>query len=58
VLRTIGARVLERELPIGAAHEAFVPAGRLLDRSDRDSLSGIVRWLVEEAEERPRGLAA
>ena len=58
VLRTIGARVVERELAIGRAHEAFGPAGRLLDRTGRDSLSEIVRALVEETEERPPGLAA
>jgi chromate reductase, NAD(P)H dehydrogenase (quinone) len=58
VLRTIGARVVERELAIGVAHEAFEPAGRLLDRSNRDSLTEIIRELVEEAEERPCGLAA
>ena len=58
VLRTIGARVVERELAIGRAHEAFGPAGRLLDRTGRDSLSHIFRALVEETEERPPGLAA
>ena len=58
VLRTIGARVVDRELVIGAAHEAFDPAGRLRDRSDRDSLADIIRELVEEAEERPSSLAA
>jgi hypothetical protein len=32
---------------------AFDPAGRPMHGSDRDALSEIVRWLVEEAEERP-----
>jgi chromate reductase len=58
VLRTIGARVVEHELAIGAAHEAFDPVGWLLDCHDRDSLGELVRELVEEAEERPSGLAA
>jgi hypothetical protein len=58
VLRTIGARVVKHELAIRTAHEAFDPAGRLLDRSDRDALSEIVRELVEETEQRPPGLAA
>ena len=58
VLRTIGARVVEHELAIGAAYGAFDPAARLLDRSHRDSLSEIVRQLVDEAEDHPSGLAA
>ena len=58
VLRTIGARVVERELAIAAAHAAFDPAGRLRGRGDRDSLSDVVRSLVEEAKQRPCGLAA
>jgi chromate reductase, NAD(P)H dehydrogenase (quinone) len=58
VLRTIGARVVERELAIGAAQEAFDPAGRLLDRSDFEALGEIVHELLEEADERPSGLAA
>jgi chromate reductase, NAD(P)H dehydrogenase (quinone) len=58
VLRTIGARVVERELAIGAAQEAFDPAGRLLDRSDFEALGEIVHALLEEADERPSGLAA
>lgn len=58
VLRTIGARVVECELAIGRAHQAFGPAGGLLDRTGRDSLREIVHALVEEIEGRPPGLAA
>lgn len=58
VLRTIGARVVERELPIGRAHQAFGPGGRLLDRTGRDSLREIVHALLEEIAGRPPGLAA
>jgi chromate reductase len=58
VLRTIGARVVERELAIGAAHEAFDATSRLGGRGDRDSLSDVVHSLVEEARGRPCGLAA
>jgi chromate reductase, NAD(P)H dehydrogenase (quinone) len=58
VLGTIGARVVDHELAIGAVHEAFDPAGWLLDRRDGHSLSEIVRELIEEAEKRPSGLAA
>jgi chromate reductase len=58
VLRTIGARVIDRELGVTAAHEALDPVGRLRDRRDRDSLTDIIRDLVEKAGERPSGLAA
>jgi chromate reductase, NAD(P)H dehydrogenase (quinone) len=58
VLRTIGARVVEGELAIGRAHQAFGPAGRLLDRTGSDSLREIVQALVEEIEGRPPGVAA
>ena len=58
VLRTIGARVVERELAIAAAPAAFDPAGPLLHRSVRDSLSEIVHQLVDEAQESRSGLAA
>ena len=58
VLRTIGARVVERELAIAAAPAAFDPAGQLLHRSVRDSLSEIVHQLVDEAQESRSGLAA
>ena len=58
VLRTIGARVVEGELAIGRAHQAFDQAGRLLDSTHRDALREIVHATVEEIEGRPPGLAA
>ncbi len=49
VLATIGANVLERELPVGQAHDAWAPDGTLLDPDLRDALGEIVRELVAEA---------
>jgi chromate reductase len=46
VLRTIGAQVLDTELPIGFAHEAFTPDGTLLDAAQQDALAAIVEELV------------
>jgi chromate reductase len=48
VLATIGARVLERELPVGQAHEAFGPDGDLRDPELRAALGEIVAALVDE----------
>jgi chromate reductase, NAD(P)H dehydrogenase (quinone) len=58
VLRTAGARVLDRELGIKAAQEGFGSDGRLRDPADRDALAEIVRALLLEAGARPSGLAA
>ncbi len=49
VLDTIGARVVDEELPIGQAHEAFDERGRLLDPVHRSSLADIVGRLVVQA---------
>ncbi len=49
VLTTIGARVLERELPVGQAHEAFDASGRLRDPDLHAALAVIVDELVAEA---------
>ncbi len=46
VLATIGARVLDAELPVGLAHEAFDDDGRLLDADLRARLVGIVEQLL------------
>ena len=46
VLRTIGAEVLERELPIGFVHEAFAPDGTLLEPAQQETLAAIVQELV------------
>lgn len=48
VLKTIGAHVVDEELPLGWVHEAFGPDGALKDRRLRASLSSIVRRLVRE----------
>jgi chromate reductase len=49
VLSTIGARVVERELPVGQAHEAFDAAGGLRDAELRDALAELVGELVAHA---------
>ncbi|MGH3768664.1 MAG: NADPH-dependent FMN reductase [Pseudonocardiaceae bacterium] len=48
VLRTIGARVLEAELPVGQAHEAFTADGGLADADLRLSLANLVAQLLRE----------
>jgi chromate reductase, NAD(P)H dehydrogenase (quinone) len=48
VLRTIGAQVLERELPIGQAEDAFDASGRLRDPDARAALEAIVDELVAQ----------
>ena len=50
VLSTIGAEVLERELPVGQAHDAWADDGTLHDPELRAALAGIVGELVERAE--------
>ena len=50
VLATIGAQVLERELPVGQADGAWAPDGTLLDPDLRAALGEIVRELVAQAE--------
>jgi chromate reductase len=48
VLKTTGAHVLEDELPVGLADDAFDPHGRLLDPELRDRLADTVGNLVRE----------
>jgi chromate reductase len=48
VLRTIGAHVLEDELPVGIAHEAFDDEGRLRDPELTTRLHDVVASLVRE----------
>ena len=50
VLGAIGARVLDRDLPVGAAHTAFQADGRLHDDQHHSTLEEIVAGLVAEAE--------
>lgn len=47
VLTTIGADVVERELPVGFAHEAFDAGGRLRDPAARAALAELLGDLVE-----------
>jgi chromate reductase, NAD(P)H dehydrogenase (quinone) len=48
VLRTIGAQVLERELPPGQADGAWAPDGTLLDPDLQAALADIVSELVQQ----------
>jgi chromate reductase len=58
VLATIGANVLERDLPVGQAHDAWAPDGTLLDPGLRDALGEIVRELAAQAEPSVAGAAS
>lgn len=49
VLRTIGARVIDRKLPVSAVHQAFDADGRPHEADHRDRLTEIVHALVDEA---------
>ena len=48
VLGSIGARVVDEELPVGQAREAFTPDGGLADPNLRSALAGIVERLLGE----------
>ena len=50
VLKTIGAHVVERELPVGSAHGAFDEDGRLLDPDLRTELGAVVADLLREVD--------
>ena len=50
VLGILGARVLDRELPVGSAHEAFDAGGRLLDPELEARLGSLLHELVGLAE--------
>jgi chromate reductase len=58
VLSTIGARVVDAELPVAEADERFDADGVLVDVEVREQLGEIVGALVEAAETRAAGLAA
>jgi chromate reductase, NAD(P)H dehydrogenase (quinone) len=49
VLETIGADVLDHELPVGQAHIAFADDGGLTDTGMRDALEGLVSLLAARA---------
>jgi chromate reductase, NAD(P)H dehydrogenase (quinone) len=55
VLHTIGARVVDRELPVPFAHERFDASGRLVDDLVRQELSDLVGELVGGARRGDRG---
>lgn len=49
VVKAIGGRVLDEELPVGHADEAFTPDGRLANPDLRSTLSDMVAWLLRES---------
>jgi chromate reductase len=49
ILTAIGANVIDQDLPIGHAHEAFDEQGRLRDPELNDRLAEIVTALLEQA---------
>jgi chromate reductase, NAD(P)H dehydrogenase (quinone) len=58
VLATIGARVIDRELPVPEAAERFDEQGRLTDADVEETLGEIVAELVAAVEARAEGLRA
>jgi chromate reductase, NAD(P)H dehydrogenase (quinone) len=52
ILKTIGASVEERDLPVAQAHEAFTADGRLRDPKLAAALRSIVSGLVSQAAQR------
>jgi chromate reductase len=58
VLATIGARVLDAELPVAEADERFDADGRLIDPEVEERLGEIVTELMAAAEARAAGLRA
>jgi chromate reductase, NAD(P)H dehydrogenase (quinone) len=54
VLAAIGARVLDRELPVPSAHQQFTSDGRLADREIEQNLASILRELVDAANAQPQ----
>jgi chromate reductase, NAD(P)H dehydrogenase (quinone) len=51
VLGAVGARVLDQELPVSAAHEQFTPSGRLVDSALEEAVASILADLIEAAEQ-------
>ena len=52
VLKTIGAHVVEEELPVGQAHDAFAPDGGLANSNLRSALADLVDQLLGEVRTR------
>lgn len=48
VLKTIGAQVIEEELPVGQAYDAFTDDGDLIDPDLRSALANIIGRLLAE----------
>jgi chromate reductase, NAD(P)H dehydrogenase (quinone) len=57
VLGAIGARVLDRELPVPSAEEQFDDAGKLVEKELEQELGSIVHTLVGAIEARAAALA-
>jgi chromate reductase, NAD(P)H dehydrogenase (quinone) len=58
VLSTIGARVVDMELPVSEGAERFDASGALVDDEVREQLGEVLAALVGAAEARAAGLAA
>src|SRR4051794_25302159 len=58
VLSTIGARVVDRELPVAEADERFDAGGRLEDPELRELYAEVLSDLADAVRERAEGLAA
>jgi chromate reductase len=56
-LRSTGARVIEAELAVGSAHEAFLPSGALRDPDLAAGLCDVLTALVDAQPERELELA-
>lgn len=56
VLRTIGAAVVDQELPVGQAHDAFAQDGSLIDPDLRSALTDLVGQLLSSARTRAEQL--
>ena len=57
VLGAIGARVVDRELPVGLADDAFTEEGRLADTDQELILADLLAELAGELEPAPRGVS-
>ena len=57
VLGAIGARVLDRELPVPSADEQFDEAGKLVEKEIEQDLGSILQALVDAIEARAATLA-
>lgn len=55
VLAAAGARVIDRELPVAVADEAFTGDGRLVEAEQHDELAGILEQVISEAQPRFAG---